>query len=344
MSRAGACAAAVLGAAVAVTLAGQPVVAQQPPAAGSPVPALEGAVGLDVVQVAPHVHLIAGDGANIAVQAGPDGVVVVDSGAGRRSDDVIAAVKRLSSQPIRYILNTSAHPDHVGGNATLSATGDALGGGGGGAAAAVISGVRSGAARLAHENVLLRMSAPLGEKAPFPEAAWPTEGFIDKKNLYLNGEAIQILHVPAAHTDGDSIVFFRRSDVIVTGAVVDITRFPVIDLAKGGSIQGEIDALNFILDLAIPPTPLVWHQGGTQIIPARGRLLEHADVVEYRDMVTVIRDVVSEMIKKGMTLDQIRAAEPTKGYTRRYGSTSGPWTTAMFVDAVHASLTKGGTR
>src|SRR5688500_2182439 len=222
MSRAGACAAAVLGAAVAVTLAGRVVAAQQAPAAALP---------LDVVQVAPQVHLIAGDGANSAGQSGPDGVVVVDSGAGRRSDDVIAAIKRLSNLPIRYILNTSAHPDHVGGNATLSATGDALGGVGGGAAAAVISGVRTGAARLAHERVLLRMSAPLGERAPFPEAAWPTEGFIDKKNLYLNGEAIQMLHVPAAHADGDSIVFFRRSDVIVTGAVVDITRFPVIDLA-----------------------------------------------------------------------------------------------------------------
>jgi len=180
MSRAAAGAVAILGAVIAI--AAPPFAAQQPPAVTRPAPALEGAVGppapaleravgLDVVQVAPQVHMIAGDGGNIAVQAGPDGVVVVDSGAGRRSDEVIAAIRRLSNQPIRYILNTSAHPDHVGGNATLSATGDALGGGGGGAAAAVISGVRTGAARLAHENVLLRMSAPLGEKAPFPEAA-----------------------------------------------------------------------------------------------------------------------------------------------------------------------------
>jgi glyoxylase-like metal-dependent hydrolase (beta-lactamase superfamily II) len=300
---------------------------------------------LDVVRVAPQIHLIAGDGGNIVVQHGPDGVVLVDSGAGRRTDDVLAALKPISPLPIRYILNTSASAEHVGGNGRLSQAGEALGGGGGGGgAAAVISGVRTGAARLAHENVLLRMSAPLGEKAPFPEAAWPTEGFIDKKNLYLNGEAIQILHVPSAHSDGDSVVFFRRSDVIAAGAVVDITRFPVIDLAKGGSIQGEIDALNFILDLAIPPTPLVWHPGGTQIVPARGRVLEHADVVEYRDMVTVVRDVVQDLIKKGMTREQIRAAEPTKGYTRRYGSTTGPWTTEMFVDAVYASLTKGGTR
>ncbi|MBM3820580.1 MAG: MBL fold metallo-hydrolase [Acidimicrobiia bacterium] len=299
---------------------------------------------LDVVQVAPQVYLLAGDGGNIAVQHGPDGVVLVDSGAGQRSDDVLAALKPISALPIRYILNTSANAEHVGGNGRLSQAGEGLGGGGGGGAAAVISGVRTGAARLAHENVLLRMSAPLGQKAPFPEAAWPTEAFIDRKNLYLNGEAIQILHVPSAHSDGDSVVFFRRSDVIVAGAVVDITRFPVIEVSRGGSIQGEIDALNFILELAIPPTPLVWHPGGTQIIPARGRVLEHADVVEYRDMVTVVRDVVRDLIEKGMTREQIRAAEPTRGYTRRYGSTTGPWTTEMFVDAVYASLTKGATR
>jgi cyclase len=278
------------------------------------------------------------------VQVGPDGVVVVDSGTGRRSDAVIAAIKRLSDRPIRYIINTSESSDFVGGNAALSAVGDALGAGGNNQAAAVIAGVRSGAARLAHENVLLRMSAPLGEKAPFPEAAWPTEGFIDKKNLYLNGEAIQVIHQPAAHSDADSIVFFRRSDVIVTGQIVDVTRFPTIDVKKGGSIQGEIDALNVLVDLAVPPTPLVWQPGGTQIIPGRGHVLEQADVVDYRDMVTIVRDVVQSLIKKGMTLEQIRKAEPTKGYTRRYGSNSGPWTTTMFVDAIYASLTKGGGR
>jgi cyclase len=298
---------------------------------------------LDVIPIRDNVHLIAGDGGNITVQSGPDGIVLVDSGAGRRSDDVLAAIRTISTRPIRYVINTSAHPDYVGGNAAISAVGDALVGGGG-QAAAVIAGVRSGAARLAHENVLLRMSAPTGEKATFPEAAWPTEGFIDKKNLYLNGEAIQVIHQPSAHSDGDSIVFLRRSDVIAAGDLVDTTRFPIIDLAKGGSIQGEIDALNVLVDLAVPPTPLVWQEGGTIIVPGRGHLMEQADLVDYRDMVTIVRDVVQTMIKKGMTLEQIHKAEPTKGYTRRYGATTGPWTTRQFVEAVHASLSKGGSR
>jgi glyoxylase-like metal-dependent hydrolase (beta-lactamase superfamily II) len=303
-----------------------------------------GADGIEVLQVAGNVHMIAGDGGNIAVQVGSDGVVLVDSGTGRRSEAVLAAIKRLSDRPIRYIINTSESADFVGGNDKLSAGGEALGAGGNNQAAAVIAGVRTGAARLAHENVLLRMSAPLGEKAPFPEAAWPTEAFIDKKNLYLNGEAIQIVHQPAAHSDADSIVFFRRSDVIVTGQIVDVTRFPTIDVKKGGSIQGEIDALNALVDLAVPPTPLVWQPGGTQIIPGRGHVLEQADLVDYRDMVTIVRDVVQSLIKKGMTLEQIRKAEPTKGYTRRYGTNTGDWTTTMFVDAVYESLTKGGSR
>jgi glyoxylase-like metal-dependent hydrolase (beta-lactamase superfamily II) len=299
------------------------------------------ATGLVTIQVAPQVHMIAGDGGNIVVQNGPDGLVVVDSGAGQRSEAVLAAIRAISPRPIRYVINTSAHPDHVGGNAAIAAAGEGLGGGGGGGVP--FSGVRTGAARLAHESVLLRMSAPAGEKAAYPEAAWPTEAFIDRKNLFLNGEAIQLLHQPAA-TDTDTIVFFRRSDVIAAGHIVDTTRFPVIDVARGGSIEKEIAALNLLVEMAVPPTPLIWQDGGTRIVPGRGYVLEQADLLEYRDMVTVVHDVVQEMIKKGMTLDQIQRAQPTKGYTRRYGADSGPWTTAMFVEAVYTSLTKGSPR
>jgi cyclase len=296
------------------------------------------AAAVRITEVAPRVHMISGDGGNIAVQSGPDGVVLVDSGAGQRSADVLAAIKTLSSQSIRYVINTSADPGHTGGNATIAAAGDALGATGGGAAAA-FGGVRTGAARLAHENVLLRMSTPRPGVAAVAEAAWPTEGYVDAKNIYLNGEAIQLLHQPAT-SDGDTIVFFRRSDVVASGRIIDTLRFPVIDVAAGGSVQGEIAALNKLVELVVPPTPLVWQEGGTRVIPGRGHVLEQADVVEYRDMMTIIRDVVQSMIKKGMTLEQIRRAEPTKGYTRRYGTDTGTWTTAMFVDAVHASLTK----
>jgi glyoxylase-like metal-dependent hydrolase (beta-lactamase superfamily II) len=170
-------------------------------------------------------------------------------------------------------------------------------------------------------------------------AAWPTDTFLDKTNLYLNGEAIQIVHQPAAHAEGDSTVFFRRSDVVATGDVFDPTRFPVIDVAHGGSIQGTLAALNRLVDLAIPPTPLTWQEGGTKVVPGHGRICEQAELVEYRDMVTIIRDVIQDLIAQKKTLAQIQAAAPTKGYTKQYGATTGAWTTAQFVEAVYQSLT-----
>ena len=158
--------------------------------------------------------------------------------------------------------------------------------------------------------------------------------------MYINGEGIEVLHQPAAHTDGDSVVFFRRSDVVVAGDVIDTTRFPVIDVARGGSIQGEIDALNRIVDLAIPSIPFDWRDEGTLVIPGHGRLFDQLDVVEYRDMVVIIRDRIRAMLKQGKSLEQVKAASPTQGYTRRYGADSGPWTTSMFVEAIYTSLTR----
>jgi glyoxylase-like metal-dependent hydrolase (beta-lactamase superfamily II) len=298
-----------------------------------------------VVQVQPNFYMIAGAGGNIAVQIGPDGIVLVDSGSGQSADAVVRTIKQLSDRPIRYIINTSADADHVGGNETLAKAGQSLftaanGGPGGGTAATAIS--NGGAASIVGtEAVLTRMSAPTGARAPFPTVAWPTETFTRKqKTLYLNNEGIQIIHQPSAHTDGDSIVFFRRSDVVATGDIFDTTRFPIVDVERGGSIQGEIDALNRIIELTIPSIPLPWKEGGTQIVPGHGRISEQAEVVEYRDMVTIARDRIREMIRNGMTLPQIQAASPTKGYTRRYGADSGRSTTAMFVEAIYRSLMK----
>ena len=156
--------------------------------------------------------------------------------------------------------------------------------------------------------------------------------------MYLNGDGIQVMHMPAAHTDGDSVVFFRRADVIVAGDIVDTTRFPVIDPGRGGSIDGEIDALNRLIDLMIPPFPLRWREERTFLIPGHGFVADYADVVDYRNVVTIVRDRVQDLIGKGMTVDQVKAADPTKGFRARYGSDSGPWTTAMFVEAVYNSL------
>jgi glyoxylase-like metal-dependent hydrolase (beta-lactamase superfamily II) len=299
---------------------------------------------IEVLKLRPNFFMIAGAGANIAVQTGDLGVVVVDTGNGKASDRVIEEIKKLSPLPIRYIIDTSADPDHIGGNQKISEAGQSLipqngGGGGGGVGALVSNG--GAAAILATDNVMNRMSAPTGQKSPYPTAATPTDTFADEeKDTYLNGEAIQVFAQPAAHTDGDSMAFFRRSDVIVAGDVLDTTRFPVIDIEKGGSIQGEIEALNHIIAITVPELPMLWQEGGTLVIPGHGRICDEADVVEYRDMVTIIRDVVQDLISKGKTLEQIKAADPAGDYKTRYGSDSGSWTTDMFIEAVYKSLTK----
>ena len=194
-----------------------------------------------------------------------------------------------------------------------------------------------GAQIIAHDNVLKRMSAR-NTQPPIPAAAWPTSTFIgDDKKLFFNGEGIHIIHQPAAHTDGDSIVFFRRSDVISTGDIFTTTNYPVIDLAAGGTINGTIDGLNRIVDLIIP---VYGQEGGTLVIPGHGRLSDMGDVVNYREMATIVRDRVQDMVNKGRTLDQVKAARPTRDYDPVYGSTSGFWTTEMFVDAVFKTLKK----
>jgi cyclase len=295
----------------------------------------------EVLQLRPNFFMIAGSGGNIAVQVGDLGAVLVDTGSAPMVDRVVAEIKKLAKLPVRYIINTSADPDHVGGNEQLAKTGLSLIPAGGGIGVGVANAVANGggAAILATENVLARMSAPTGAKSPYPTAAWPSDTFSDEeKDTFLNGEGIQVFFKRAAHTDGDSIVFFRRSDVVVAGEILDMDRFPVIDLAKGGSIQGEIDALNHIIVLTIPELPMVWQEGGTLVIPGHGRICDEADVVEYRDMITIIRDVIANMIEKRMTLDQIQAADPTKEYGPRFGSASGTWTTRMFVEAVYKSL------
>jgi glyoxylase-like metal-dependent hydrolase (beta-lactamase superfamily II) len=295
------------------------------------VPADTGEVRVQPVQG--NVSMLAGAGGNIAVQIGRQGVVVIDTGSGTMTDKVLAAIRQLSDQPIRYIVNTHAHPDHTGGNEALAKAGSRPGGG------LVVAGpATTGAAILAHEGVLFAMSAPGGNSAPGPVGGLPTSAYTGGlQDVFLNGEAIQLLHQPAAHTNGDSLVFFRRSDVIVTGDIVDLTSYPVIDARSGGTFGGLLDALNRIIDLAVPED---WQDGGTLIVPSHGRVADESDIVEYRDMVTIVRDRVQDLIAKGMTLDQVKAARPTFEYDGRYGSVSGAWTTDMFVETIFNELSR----
>jgi glyoxylase-like metal-dependent hydrolase (beta-lactamase superfamily II) len=298
------------------------------------------AAPLEVIQIGPQFYMIAGDGANVAVQIGPDGAVVVDTGSGARAEQVVAEIRKLTPRPVRYIINTSADRDHVGGNDAVSKAGQSVIPTGG------LNDIGAAGGRapiLAEENVQARMAVPTGEKSEFPVGAWPTVTYSSaleemQKDLYFNSEAIIVSYQPGAHTDGDSIVFFRKSDVLVTGDVFDTTRFPVIDLERGGTVQGVIDSLNRIITITVPPVPLVWQEGGTVVIPGHGVVSHEADVVDYRDMVTIVRDRVQDLIKKGLTLPQVQKADPTKGYRRRFGADTGTWTTAKFVEAVYKSL------
>ena len=295
---------------------------------------------LEVLEVRPNFFMIAGAGGNIGVQVGKDGVVVVDAGSAANTAAVVAAIKRITPQPIRYVIDTGPDADHVGGNEVLSKAGDQFYPGTRSASSRPDA-VRSVASILAAEGVVRHMTAA-GESTPArPLVGLPTESFhYAKKFLYLNDEAIEVLHQPAAHTDSDVFVFFRRSDVVVAGDVLDTRRFPVIDVARGGSIDGEIAALNRLSELAVASVPIVSREAGTIVIPGHGRLYDQFDVIEYRDMITIIRDRVRELVKDGRSLEQVKAARPAKGYEGRYGNAGGDWTTDTFVEAVYRSLIK----
>lgn len=296
---------------------------------------------LHVLPVQGNVYMLVGAGGNITVQAGKEGVLLVDSGLAQNSDRILAEIRKLSDRPIRYIINTHVHADHTGGNEKIGRAGKTIAGGN---VSGNLEDAGEGAAIVAHQTVLDRMSAaPAANQAAgqpaIPFAAFPTDTYITKeKHLYFNGEGIEVIHQPAAHTDGDSFVYFRRSDVVSTGDIFTPGSYPIIDLQRGGNIQGIIAALNRLIEMTIPAEK---QEAGTYVIPGHGRLCDQADVVEYRDMATIVRDRVQNMIKKGMTLEQVKAAKPTRDYDPEYGATTGFWTTDMFVEAVYRSLSSG---
>jgi cyclase len=289
--------------------------------------------GIEILHVQKGVYMLVGGGANVTVQVGEEGVTLVDSGAPGQGEKIVAAVRHLTKKPLRYLVNTSADADNVGGNgAMVKAAGGTNGAAGNGGGTA-----NTGILIMSHEKALNRMMKGTPAFPALTGDALPESSFFTpKKDFYANGEAVQILYQPKAHTDGDVIVFFRGSDVISTGEVFRTDGYPVIDVAKGGTLQGELDALNTILDITVPERNQI---GGTRVIPGHGRVCNEADVLEYRDMLTIIRDRVRDMVKKNMTLEQVKAAKPMLEYDGIYG-TRKEWTGAMFLETVYKELAK----
>ena len=293
--------------------------------------------GIEILHVQGQVYMLVGAGGNVAAQIGEDGVMLVDSGAPGQSQALINAIRRLTNKPLNYLVNTNADVDHVGGNAEIVAAYDGLRGprpravGGGNP-----RGQNVGVTTIAFEGALRRMLRGDPEYPPMTGDAVPISSFFTpKKEFYSNREAIQMLAQPISHTDGDAIVFFRGSDVVAAGDTYVTTSYPVIDLARGGGVTGVIEALNTLVDLAIPERN---QMGGTLIIPGHGRISNESDVIEYRDMVTIIRDRVEAMVEEGRTLKQIKAAGVSLEYDGIYGATTGPWTTDMFIEAVYQGV------
>lgn len=295
--------------------------------------------GITTIHVQGNVYMIHGLGGNVAVQTGDSGVLVVNTGLEQNSARLIAAIRKLSNGPLQYILNTCMHPDQAGGNDAVRKIGVTITGAN---VTGDIADAAQGAQIIAHENVLNRMSAPTGQKATVPFGNWPTDTYVSgQKEVFFNEEPVIARWQPAAHTDGDSLVIFRRSDVVATGDIFNTESYPFIDVDHGGSVQGEIDALNNIIDIAVPKHE---EEGGTYIIPGHGRICDEFDVVEYRDMVTIVRDRVRNAIKKGMTLEQVKAAGFTKDYDPRWSAREGPGTAENFITSVYRSLTESASK
>jgi glyoxylase-like metal-dependent hydrolase (beta-lactamase superfamily II) len=313
-----------------------------------------------ILPIRGNIYLLSGAGGNVVASVGKDGVLLVDSGSTEMAPTLLETARALSRavtasptplkscigvaqgcpwwggsellpttagprspRPIIGIINTSDDPDHIGGNAVLSAAGRAYG-------VRNIDNTIPGAYVVAHENVTLRLS----KAGQTPLIASETYFGNEKKLNFVNGEGVVVTHPESAHTDGDSMVYFRGSDVVAAGDLLDMTKYPVIDLERGGSIQGVVDALNWVLDVAVVEHMM---EGGTLVVPGHGRMTDAADVAYYRDMVTIMRDRVREMTSRGMTLQQIKALRLTRDYDGRFGKNPS-WTPDMFVEAIYRSL------
>ena len=295
----------IIGLAAGIVLA---VVAFQVPAQSRDFSKVE----IKTVKLTDSIYVLFGAGGNIGVSVGTDGVVLIDDQYAPLSAKILAAVRKLSDKPIRFVINTHWHGDHTGGN-------EALG--------------RAGAAIVAHENVRLRLSSPQSipqfnmKTEPAPAAALPQVTFADAVSLHFNGDHARILHHPAAHTDGDAIVHFTRANVIHAGDLFFNGFYPFIDGSNGGSITGVIKAVDAILGLA---------DEKTQIIPGHGPMATRGDLVKYRDMLKSVHTHVAGAMAAGQTAEDLVKSGAFKEIEKSWGG--GFLNTRKFITVVYAGL------
>ncbi len=292
---------------------------------------------VSVQPVRDNLEMLTVDGVNIAVQSGPQGLVVVDAGPSSASAAVIAELQKIGGK-IRYVIETGDEDELIGGAPAVAAKGESMMQSGLGRPNGSV--VNADVGKVALIVARQPLADALATRTGYPEYGIPTETFTRPQyNFFLNGEGVSSIWMPGATSSVGTVVVFHRSDVVVTGDVLDMTRFPKIDVAHGGSVQGEINALDRLInEFVIAPVPAVTDTEGTRVIPVRGPVCTQSDLVIYRDMVAVVRDRIADLIQQGKSLTQVQAANPTAGYNTRFGADSGEWTTKDFVAAVYNSL------
>ena len=257
-------------------------------------------------QVAPGVAVLFGAGGNIGVSYGEDGTILIDDQFAPLTEKIQTAVSTLGAQPVKFLVNTHWHYDHTGGNENLG---------------------KSGAVIMAHDNVRVRMAAGQGNQKPAAKVALPVVTYAEGLKLHLNGEEVRVIHMPAGHTDGDSIVHWTKSNVIHMGDLFFLRMsFPFVDASSGGNVRGVVAAADKVLAIA---------DDQTKIIPGHGAVATKADLQQYRDMIAQIVGKIQTGIKAGKTLEQIKADRPADGYGVK---ADGFITADKFVETVYGMV------
>lgn len=253
-------------------------------------------VQIETQQIAPGVHMLIGSGGNIGVSTGEDGTLIIDDQYAPLTEKILAAIRDITSDPVRFVVNTHWHGDHTGGNENIGKTG------------AVI---------VAHENVRVRMSTEQFNRfrntttPPSPKGALPVVTFTEDVSFHVNGDELHVFHVDPAHTDGDSVIHWKSANVFHMGDLFFAGRYPYVDLASGGDVNGIIAAAERVLALA---------NGSSKIIPGHGPLSTKADLQKYHDVLVEIRSRIQSQVTAGKSLEEVQAAKPTAEWDAEWGS------------------------